>query len=453
MIRILLSCCLLLLPLLSAPLAADSLECKRWLEQKRSRLDAAGIRDAGSVLIQGHPHLRADRWLAFLHGEANTPAAETFWLELAAAEGLRGWQAELRRLHGGGGDWEDRLAFCSHTLTRHTGFVGVPAPTVPDSYVRWQRVLGVYPLASLAATPSLHRYQRDMSDRFRRPARLPLHHYLPEPFRGNVPTPAQLPPNAFDMPVPRGATRDALLAHHAPVLSIADPKELNRPGTVYLDGGTPAVDPTAPVAYQWISWTRYRGHNLLQLNYQFWFSRRPAKGRFDIYAGELDGVIWRVTLKPDGNVLFYDSIHSCGCYHKVFPVSRGLYPATGGGDRPIFYPELAANSASDRISLLLEPDTHYLVRVLPFQPEGELHRYQLLPADQLRQLADRQGGVGSLYNRRGLVPASRRPERFLLWPLGVRSAGAMRQPGQHAVAFVGRRHFDDPRLAEDIFRE
>ncbi|WP_461516865.1 hypothetical protein [Porticoccus sp.] len=51
------------------------------------------------------------------------------------------------------------------------------------------------------------------------------------------------------------------------------------------------------------------------------------------------------------------------------------------------------------------------------------------------------------------MPGSQRPERLLLWPMGVRSAGAMRQWGRHAVAFVGRRHFDDPRLIESLFKQ
>jgi hypothetical protein len=36
--------------------------------------------------------------------------------------------------------------------------------------------------------------------------------------------------------------------------------------------------------------------------------------------------------------------------------------------------------------------------------------------------------------------------------MGVASAGAMRQWGTHATAFVGRRHFDDPYLLESAFR-
>ena len=57
----------------------------------------------------------------------------------------------------------------------------------------------------------------------------------------------------------------------------------------------------------------------------------------------------------------------------------------------------------------------------------------------------------SLFGEDGLVVGTGRSERFLLWPMGVPSAGAMRQWGHHATAFVGRRHFDDPGLVEAGF--
>lgn len=445
---------LMLLPLLLVihAVGAEELNCHSWFADQQQALEQAGIHDAGSIRLEGYPHLRANRWLAFLHGEANTDARRQLWLELAREEALRGWRAELARL-APEQPWQDQLEQCLHQLTRHSAFYGVPVPEVPDGYATWQRVLGIYPISRVLAGPSMRRYQRDMQRRLQRPARLPLRHYLPEDFTGNLPVPEDLAPNAFDMPLPRESTRLALLAHYAPVLSIADPKDVNQPGTVVLNNGQPSVEVDTATAYQWLSWTRYRGHNLLQLNYQFWFQRRPKDGLLDIYAGELDSLIWRVTLKPDGNVLYYDTIHGCGCYHKVFAVARGLDPASHDGDRPIFSRDLAPNAANGRVSLLLEPDTHYLVRVQDFKAEGELRRYRLMDADQLRRLPDQQGGVGSLYDRRGLVPASRRLERFLLWPLGVPSAGAMRQPGRHAIAFVGRRHFDDPTLPTRIFAQ
>jgi hypothetical protein len=60
------------------------------------------------------------------------------------------------------------------------------------------------------------------------------------------------------------------------------------------------------------------------------------------------------------------------------------------------------------------------------------------------------GGHRSAFESDGLIPSTRRPERFLLWPLGVSSPGAMRQWGTHAIAFIGKRHFDDPDLLDSL---
>jgi hypothetical protein len=57
----------------------------------------------------------------------------------------------------------------------------------------------------------------------------------------------------------------------------------------------------------------------------------------------------------------------------------------------------------------------------------------------------------SLYGPDGLVPGTQRGERWLFWPMGIASAGAMRQWGHHATAFVGQRHFDDPDLLDRRF--
>jgi hypothetical protein len=63
------------------------------------------------------------------------------------------------------------------------------------------------------------------------------------------------------------------------------------------------------------------------------------------------------------------------------------------------------------------------------------------------------GKVGhrSLFAGNAIVAGSQRSERWLLWPTGVLSPGAMRQWGNHATAFIGRRHFDDPYLLENFF--
>jgi len=52
----------------------------------------------------------------------------------------------------------------------------------------------------------------------------------------------------------------------------------------------------------------------------------------------------------------------------------------------------------------------------------------------------------------GLIVGSACSERWLLWPKGVSSAGAMRERGRQAAAFVVYRHFDDMNLLDDLFK-
>ncbi|MBL8510596.1 MAG: hypothetical protein JNM52_03025 [Betaproteobacteria bacterium] len=67
-------------------------------------------------------------------------------------------------------------------------------------------------------------------------------------------------------------------------------------------------------------------------------------------------------------------------------------------------------------------------------------------------MSDYTSGYVSLYGPDGLVADTARGERFLFWPMGIASPGAMRQWGHHATAFVGRRHFDDADLIERRFQ-
>jgi hypothetical protein len=77
--------------------------------------------------------------------------------------------------------------------------------------------------------------------------------------------------------------------------------------------------------------------------------------------------------------------------------------------------------------------------------------YQLQDERVLTTLPRRGGGSRSVYDLDGLIPGSERAERWFFWPMGIESAGQMRQWGRHATAFVGRRHFDDPLLFDAYF--
>jgi hypothetical protein len=95
--------------------------------------------------------------------------------------------------------------------------------------------------------------------------------------------------------------------------------------------------------------------------------------------------------------------------------------------------------------------THYIERVSVVRGADSLVRYAFQPYDELRSLARLDGRRSSAFGPDGLIAGSERPERFLFWPMGIPSAGAMRQWGRHATAFIGRRHFDDADLIEKRF--
>jgi hypothetical protein len=59
----------------------------------------------------------------------------------------------------------------------------------------------------------------------------------------------------------------------------------------------------------------------------------------------------------------------------------------------------------------------------------------------------------SMFGQDSIAPGSKKLERFILWPTGVLSPGAIRQWGRHAVAFAGKRHFDDPFFMDRMFVE
>ena len=218
-------------------------------------------------------------------------------------------------------------------------------------------------------------------------------------------------------------------------------------------GRVPAVDADTPVLYQRVTATRYRGVWLLQLVYSLWFPERPAQGHLDLLAGALDAVVLRITLAPDdGRPLLVDTIHGCGCYHLYFPTPDATLRADApAGVEWAYAPaRLPALRPGERVVVRLASATHYVVGVA--RDEGAPGRpYALRDEDTLRTLPTPQGTTRSVFGPDGLVAGSERAERFFFWPMGIASAGAMRQWGHHATAFVGRSHFDDADLIERRF--
>ncbi len=103
----------------------------------------------------------------------------------------------------------------------------------------------------------------------------------------------------------------------------------------------------------------------------------------------------------------------------------------------IFAPYSATDFANSALPLVLRVSSgeHYLQRVYTLDgrndvdpttvPAKRVEVLQIADYDSLRSLPDGKG-YRSFFGKYALVPGSERPERFLFWPMGVRSAGATR---------------------------
>jgi hypothetical protein len=332
---------------------------------------------------------------------------------------------------------------------------------VPDDYSMASRVIGLYPLTRLAFAAGVRRWEQgsldafaastppDKAVRYAPPPAGPL----PRSAVGGVLARAGLDP--LGMPVLSARELAALAATYAPSFEIRIEGDYDRFGELrWTRGGeTPEVDASQLAVYVKAAQIRYRERMLLQLVYTIWFPERPRQGSFDLLAGRLDGIVWRVTLAPDGEPLLYDSIHPCGCYHKFFPTPRARpLAAPDALEEWAFVPQgLPRVAEEERPVVRLASGTHYVEQVTLVRGIDSLARYEFRPYDELRSLQRLDGGRRSAFGPDGLIAGSERAERFLFWPMGIASAGAMRQWGRHATAFVGRRHFDDADLIERRF--
>jgi hypothetical protein len=434
---------------------ADVASCLNDFAVVDQAVAKAGVGDAQSARVPGFPYLRVSRFLASFRDEA-AGAAFDAWVGHLAALDAQARTMELANL-GIAPVPLSRLEACRALLIRHD-LASAPgrealrkATRVPDGYVDGRRLLGLYPLTAPLVAWGHWRWRQQTITHIQNNAYSPKGRwtvYRP------VADPAPLPP-AWAVDVlgvldisPAGA--DALLAAHAPVLRVDTLSAADRVGAVGWRDGEPAVTGD-PVAYTLISHTRFRGQVLVQLVYVFWFPERPKQGSLDLLGGALDGLVWRVTLDGRGQPLVYDAIHPCGCYHLFFP-RPGLRRRDKwsiyheGATTPAAAPALAAG---ERIVITLAAASHY-IRGIGVTADFRGTPYGLRPYDDLRSLQG-ENGRRSLFAPDGLVKGTERPERHLFWPMGIRSAGAMRQWGHHATAFVGKRHFDDPYLLETTF--
>lgn len=472
----LLACAWLAAACASLPGPADAVaptdDCARWFARLDAAIDAAGVRDAQDERHAALPGLRVDRLGAALRGRAAaSDAAFSAWLSHAAALEAAAREAELANLPREAFPLEAEVPDARAALARsarcrdervvqaarapaHDRARWLASALVPDRYRSVLRALGLYPLARWPFFAGVQRWQDDHAREMARWSDAP-----PAGLARHVPpavAPGPLPPWRADaLGVPRLAPDEAArwLAAHAPVFEIETTGAHDAFGTPrWSTSAVPQVDTRTAVVYQRIAYTVIAGQVWPQLVYTLWFPERPLAGSFDLLGGALDGVIVRLTLAPDGRVRLMDTIHACGCYHLFFPAAD----VTPRPDPPrhvewAFTPaRLPTLGPGERLVVRIATRTHYVSGIARAGTGGGT-AYALRPEEELRHLPAPDETTRSLYGPDGLVAGSQRRERYFFWPMGIASAGAMRQWGHHATAFVGRRHFDDADLLDRRF--
>jgi hypothetical protein len=450
-------------------------ECAEWYRLLDERVAAAGTRDAQDTRVSGFPYLRVSRLLAALRPAvlSNDGALHALADRMLALD-LEARRYEIMNLPAGQfpepRDALQRTQQCGRLLRDidlarpESRAALLQRAEVPDDYRDASRILGLYWLTRIPFAEGVRRQEEEARAAFRRSADAAgdssVLRYAPGP---GTPLPRAIvalllkraAENPLGVPTPSEDEANELLAAYAPSFEIEVRGDYDRFGALrwLRDTDAPSVDGAQLAVYGHPAWTRYEDRVLLQLVYTLWFPERPPQSEGDPLAGKLDGITWRVTLAPDGEPLVYDAIHPCGCYHQFFPTPRATErPGPGGMEEWMFSPQSLPRIADgERPLVRIATGTHHIERVGVVHGTDSLVRYELRPYGELRSLIRYAGGRASVFGEDGLVPGTERAERLVFWPMGIASAGAMRQWGRQATAFVGRRHFDDADLFEKRF--
>ncbi|MFV2055040.1 MAG: hypothetical protein ACC707_01180, partial [Thiohalomonadales bacterium] len=452
--------------------------CELFFAQLQNEIDQNQVNDVQESRIKGYPYLRTSRFLTSLKKEfdvgqflnwvtqmqqlANTAIAiELKNLPAHVSDDL---VARSKRFPVYQGSMSKTLQFCGDTLkaqlfnSSKMKDVLQHSVDIDDNYQTWKRIVGLYAITAAPFAWGIHNWHKESQQIFsQRVAQNKTTENLQryalataESVRVGLP---HYDKDTLGIPQINEDLLKQLFTEHAPIWEIETRSDDDRIGSPVkpqrLDYAS--VDTNDIVMYRKLSYTHYFGEILPQLNYFIWFPARICVGVIDILCGKLDGIIWRVTLSHDGVPVMYDMVHQCGCYHMFFLTPQlKSKPAIDNLDEIAFTPRGAPPwRQGDKIVLRIAATSHHLVDLYTARADNIHIQYKMVLRnyDELRSLRSDNRNI-SLFDRNGLVPGTQRAERWLFWPMGIRSPGAMRQWGTHATAFVGRRHFDDPCLIE-----
>jgi hypothetical protein len=463
-----------------------SLTCQQKLEYADQMIAIHELRDVSASPVTGFLFLRANRNSVLMGKQVEAALAQgsmtvrdvrfADWIKQMRALDRVGREDELRNLPKPLGIDADTLEECaeqmSDALTVSELSKLSKAVFVPDDYLDFQRIAGFYPITAFGAYFGYEGWKQDNLGGFELPVDALMArseswvgYGADEVARAggerDVSGLAGIHKDAFGRWLPDAAALENLARLYLPEFRVNVQSDSDRIGMPSLPkrGALARIDTKKPVVFYRLGHTYLAGEWYAQITYSVWFPERPATGMFDILAGHLDALMWRVTLDQGGKPLIADSIHGCGCYHLFFP-SNDLVRihAPEDGDIRESAETPAGHLTADVLAkpvLWVDATSHYLLAVTRQTPDGAnmmRQSVELRPEQELTSLPLEDGsGFASLYDQDGFVPGTDRLERFILWPMGVERPGAMRQWGHHATAFVGRRHFDDPMMFNRYF--
>jgi hypothetical protein len=452
--------------------------CADFFASLDKTTQAAGVLDPGAFRVKNYPYLRVNRFIASFREEVDDQAAFEAWTDRMRSMDQEARQYEIANLpdsavamldavNGRGGIYR-KAATCGDLL-KEGDFRDVENQqglrnrvAVPDEYIVLRRVLGIYPLTRLFVSHGVSKWHAAAHKRFsiEPPANWQTIRYVPDrkiDWRSIGQFPVPLKRDAIGIPVYSPKQRESLFRMYAPVWEIQIQHEDDRIGTpIWTDKGVLDVDTRKPLTYTLLSFTRFGKQILTQLNYIVWFPSRPKQSDWDLYGGLLDGLNYRVTLDSEGIPLLYETVHNCGCYYKAYPTKRlQIRAKIDYAEPPLILKAPDLDPSQNFVTVAMESRTHYVQHLYPLSRElqFEATAYSLADYGQLRSLSFSSGARRSMFDQYSLAPGSERLERFILWPTGVLSPGGMRQWGRHAVAFAGKRHFDDPFYMDRMFEE
>jgi hypothetical protein len=452
--------------------------CADFFADLDHRAAQAQVLDSGAFRVEGYPYLRVNRFLASFRKEVGDKAAFAAWVDQMQALDQDSRKYEIANLPqatgsipGSANDKNGlygKVASCGNLLKAADFKDSQPQAalrkraTVPDEYLSLPRVLGLYPLTSLFVSHGVSNWHAAAHKTFSTepPVGWQTTRYVPEK-SNELPAAraivVQAPHDALGIPAYSPDARQALFQVYAPAWEVQTEAEYDRIGApVWTAQDELAIDTRQPLTYTLLSFTRFGKEILTQLNYIIWFPARPKENALDLYGGLLDGLNYRVTLDKNGEPLLYETIHNCGCYYEAYPTRRlKVREKIDYAEPPLILKAPELTPSREFMTVTMESRTHYVQHLYPSarrsQPEAQA--YSLVDYGELRSIHDTKGGRRSMFSPDSLAPGSERLERFILWPTGVVSPGAMRQWGRHAVAFVGERHFDDPFSMDKMFME